>query len=46
MSLLQMTDEAIYLLYFQNPRVGFYLIRLIVQRLLEDLQRQPRAASV
>lgn len=36
-----MTDEAIYLLYFQNPKLGFYLIRLIVQRLLQDLQRRP-----
>jgi len=35
-----MTDEAIYLLYFQNPKLGFYLIRLIVQRLLQDLQRR------
>ncbi len=40
-----MTDEAIYLLYFQNPKLGFYLIRLIVQRLLTDLQRRPDAAS-
>ena len=38
-----MTDEAIYLLYFQNPKLGFYLIRLIVQRLLEDLQRRSPA---
>ena len=41
-----MTDEAIYLLYFQNPKLGFYLIRLIVQRLLQDLQRRPSTASV
>jgi len=34
-----MTDEAIHLLYFQNPELGFYLIRLVVQRLLQDLQR-------
>ncbi len=40
-----MTDEAIYLLYFQNPQLGFVLIRLIVQRLLQDLQRRPDAAS-
>jgi len=41
-----MTDEAIYLLYYQNPKLGFYLIRLIVQRLLQDLQRKPVAANV
>lgn len=36
-----MTDEAIHLLYFQNPKLGFFLIQLIVQRLLEDLERRP-----
>jgi hypothetical protein len=36
-----MTDEAIELLYFQHPKLGFFLIRLIVQRLLQDLERQP-----
>ena len=41
-----MTDEAIYLLYFQNPKLGFYLIRLIVQRLLQDLQRRPAMIDV
>jgi CRP/FNR family cyclic AMP-dependent transcriptional regulator len=41
-----MTDEAIYLLYFQNPKLGFYLIRLIVQRLLRDLQQEPVTANV
>ena len=40
-----MTDEAIYLLYFQNPQLGFVLVRLIVQRLLQDLQRRPDAAN-
>lgn len=40
-----MTDEAIHLLYFQNPALGFYLIRLIVQRLLKDLQRRPEVAA-
>lgn len=36
-----MTDEAIHLLYFQNPKLGFFLIQLIVQRLLQDLERRP-----
>ncbi len=40
-----MTDEAIHLLYVQNPKLGFYLIRLIAQRLLQDLQRGPGAAG-
>ena len=40
-----MTDEAVYLLYYQNPKLGFFLIRLIVQRLLQDLQRRTTAAS-
>lgn len=43
--LYSMTDEAIYLLYFQNPKLGFYLIRLIVQRLLKDLARRPEGAT-
>ncbi len=41
-----MTDEAIYLLYYQNPKLGFFLIRLIVQRLLRDLQQAPVVATV
>lgn len=41
-----MTDEAIYLLYYQNPKLGFFLIRLIVQRLLRDFQRTPVVAGV
>jgi hypothetical protein len=40
-----MTDEAIYLLYFQNPALGFFLIRLIVQRLLQDLEDRPQTAE-
>jgi CRP/FNR family cyclic AMP-dependent transcriptional regulator len=37
--LYSMTDEMIYRLYYQNPRLGFYFMRLLVQRLLRDLQR-------
>ena len=40
-----MTDEAIYLLYYQNPKLGFFLVRLIVQRLIRDLQRAPANAA-
>jgi CRP/FNR family cyclic AMP-dependent transcriptional regulator len=34
-----MSEEMIFLLYYQNPKLGFYLMRLVVQRLLGDLQR-------
>lgn len=40
-----MTDEAIYLLYFQNPRLGFLLVRMIVQRLTRDLAGRPDVAQ-
>ena len=36
-----MSDEAVYLLYVQNPQVGFYLIRLIIDELRGELQRRP-----
>ena len=41
-----MSDEAVYLLYVQNPQIGFYLIRLIIQQLRTELQRRPRVASL
>jgi len=37
--LYQMTDEQIYLLYYQNPKLGFFFMRLIVERLLRDVKR-------
>ena len=40
--LYHMTDEMIFQLYYQTPKLGFYLMRLVVQRLLKDLQRQQR----
>jgi len=36
-----MTDEAAYLLYIQNPQLGFYLIRMIIQQLRGELARRP-----
>lgn len=36
-----MSDEAVYLLYIQNPQVGFYLIRMIIDQLRGELQRRP-----
>ena len=37
--LYQMTDEQIYRLYYQNPKLGFFFMRLIVERLLRDIKR-------
>jgi len=37
--LYQMTDEQIHRLYYQNPKLGFFFIRLIVERLLRDVKR-------
>jgi CRP/FNR family cyclic AMP-dependent transcriptional regulator len=36
----EMTDEALFQLYYQNPKLGFYIMRLITERLLRDIQRQ------
>ena len=37
--LYQMTDEQIYRLYYQNPKLGFFFMRLIVERLLREVKR-------
>lgn len=37
--LYYMTDEMIFELYYQNPKLGFYLIRLVAERLLKDVRR-------
>lgn len=42
--LYRMSDEQIYLLYFQNPALGFYFMRVVVQRLFRDLERRPVSA--
>jgi hypothetical protein len=34
-----MTDEMMYHLYYQNPKLGFFFMRLIVERLLRDVRR-------
>jgi hypothetical protein len=44
--LYMMTDEQIYQLYYQNPKLGFYFMRLVVARLLADVQRHKAAAQV
>ena len=38
-----MTDEQIYQLYYQNPKLGFYYA--VVARLLADVQRHKAAAQ-
>ncbi len=43
--LYQMTDEQIYRMYYQDPRLGFYFMKLIVERLLSDIQRNKAAAQ-
>ena len=42
--LYTMTDEQIYRLYYQNPKLGFYFMKLIVERLLRDVERHKAAA--
>jgi CRP/FNR family cyclic AMP-dependent transcriptional regulator len=37
--LYHMSDEMIFQLYYKNPRLGFYLMRTIVERLLRDADR-------
>lgn len=43
--LYTMTDEQIYQLYYQNPKLGFYFMKLVVSRLLADVQRHKAAAQ-
>jgi len=43
--LYRMTDEMIYRLYYQNPKLGFFFMRLIVERLLRDVRRGGAFAS-
>ena len=44
--LYQMTDEMIFQLYYQHPKLGFYLVRLVAERLLRDVRgREPQGAA-
>ncbi len=36
----EMTGEMLFQLYYQNPKLGFYMMRLVTERLLRDVQRQ------
>ncbi len=44
--LYSMTDEMMYRLYYQNPKLGFYFMRLIVGRLQRDIARERTAQVV
>jgi multidrug resistance efflux pump len=37
--LLRMSDDQVLRLYYQNPKFGFYLVRLITQRLVENYEK-------
>lgn len=41
-----MTDERAYHLCYQNPKLGFYFMRLVAERLLQDARRATLAPSV
>jgi CRP-like cAMP-binding protein len=43
--LYSMTDEMIFQLYYQNPRLGFYFMRLVAGRLLRELRASQRTAT-
>jgi hypothetical protein len=40
-----MTGEMLFQLYYQNPQLGFYIMRLLTQRLLNDVQRSAEAGA-
>jgi CRP/FNR family cyclic AMP-dependent transcriptional regulator len=42
---LSMTDQKMYELYFQHPKLGFYLMRLIIARLLECMSEAGAVAA-
>ena len=55
--LLSIDDKSLYQAYYQNPKLGFYLIKLIMARIMEnydqsppsqpeDLQNESRASEV
>lgn len=44
--LYEMTDEMLFQLYYQTPKLGFYMMRLITERLLSDIQRQQAQKAV
>jgi CRP/FNR family cyclic AMP-dependent transcriptional regulator len=43
--LYEMTDEMLFQLYYQQPKIGFFVIRRITERLSMDLRRQEAALA-
>lgn len=43
--LYYMTDEMIFQLYYQRPKLGFYFMRLLAERLLADVRRSEANAA-
>jgi CRP/FNR family transcriptional regulator, cyclic AMP receptor protein len=43
--LYEMTDEMIFQLYYLHPKLGFYLMRLLAERLLADVRRHEGHAA-
>ncbi len=44
--LYDMTEEQIFQLYYLQPKLGFYFMRMVTARLLRDVQRHEKAAMV
>lgn len=43
--LYEMTDEMIFQLYYQHPKLGFFIMRLVAERLLRDVRRHEAAKA-
>jgi len=41
----EMTDEMIFQLYYQHPKLGFFIMRLVAERLLNDVRRHEARLS-
>lgn len=44
--LYEMTDEMIFQLYYQHPKLGFFIMRLLAERLLRDVRRHEAAKAM
>ena len=43
--LYEMTDEMIFQLYYQHPKLGFFIMRLVAERLLNDVRRHEAGSA-
>jgi CRP-like cAMP-binding protein len=41
--LYELTDEMLFQLYYQHPKLGFYVMGRVVERLIMDVRRQEAA---